>query len=33
MVSSEGCEVGCQPAEVRYTVKGDMVRRFEARAM
>ena len=29
----EDCEVCCQPVEVRYTVKGDEVRHFEARSM
>ena len=29
----EDCEVCCQPVEVRYTVKDDAVRHFEARAM
>ena len=29
----EDCEVCCQPVEVRYTVKDDEVRQFEARAM
>jgi transcription elongation factor Elf1 len=29
----EDCEVCCQPVEVRYTVKDDEVRHFEARAM
>jgi transcription elongation factor Elf1 len=29
----EDCEVCCQPVEVRYTVKNDAVRHFEARAM
>ena len=28
----EDCEVCCQPIEVRYTVKDDEVRQFEARA-
>jgi hypothetical protein len=29
----EDCEVCCQAVEVRYTVKDDEVRHFEARAM
>ncbi len=29
----EDCEVCCRPVEVRYTVKGDQVRHFEASAM
>jgi len=29
----EDCEVCCQPVEVRYTVKDDEVRHFEARPM
>ena len=29
----EDCEVCCQPIEVRYTVKDDEVRHFEARPM
>jgi len=29
----EDCEVCCQPIEVRYTVEGDKVCHFEARAM
>ena len=29
----EDCEVCCQPVEVRYTVKDDEVRHFEARIM
>jgi hypothetical protein len=29
----EDCEVCCRPVEVRYTVKDDEVRHFEARAM
>jgi len=29
----EDCEVCCQPVEVRYTVKDDEVRHFEARTM
>jgi hypothetical protein len=29
----EDCEVCCQPIEVRYTVKDEVVRHFEARAM
>jgi transcription elongation factor Elf1 len=29
----EDCEVCCQPVEVRYTVKEDQVRYFEARPM
>ena len=29
----EDCEVCCQPVEVRYTVKDDEVRHFEARAI
>ncbi len=29
----EDCEVCCPPIEVRYTVKNDEVRNFEARAL
>ena len=29
----EDCEVCCRPVEVRYTVKGDEVRDFDARPM
>jgi transcription elongation factor Elf1 len=29
----EDCEVCCQPVEVRYTVKDDEIRQFEARRM
>ena len=29
----EDCEVCCQPVEVRYTLKDDGVRHFEARPM
>ena len=29
----EDCEVCCRPIEVHYTVKGDEVREFEARAL
>lgn len=29
----EDCEVCCQPIEVRYVIKADEVRQFEARTM
>jgi hypothetical protein len=29
----EDCEVCCHPIEVQYTVEGDEVRQFEARAI
>lgn len=29
----EDCEVCCHPIEVRFTVEGDAVRDFEARAL
>jgi len=29
----EDCEVCCQPIEIRYTVKNDEVRDFEAHAL
>jgi len=29
----EDCEVCCQPIEVRYSVKDDEVRQFEAQAI